>query len=606
MLPTVASAVEVQVPAVALVDVPTEVRISAAEPRATIVIEFGEQTYSTITDDDGAATLLIRPPSSGARTLTASDASGAATTTELRVIPGFVSILPPLLAIVAALVMRNVIPALLLGIWCGATALNAFTPRGALDGLLDGFAVFVVGALADRDHAAIILFSLMIGGMVGIITRNGGMAGIVTKVVSRAATAVRGQLAVWAMGLIVFFDDYSNTLVVGNTARALTDRLRISREKLAYLVDSTAAPVVCIALVTTWIGYEVGLIGSALEQIPEITQPAYTVFLYSIPYSFYPILAIFFVFLVAATGRDFGPMRRAEERARQGIVAPPSEHELPAIHGDALEAKEGVPLRAINGVVPVAVLVVSLLAGLAATGSGDTLTDVIGSADSYLAMLWASLLGAFTAAVMTLLQRILNTHETVDAWFGGVRAMFFAMIVLVLAWSLSEVTARLHTADFLVSVLGGSLMPQLVPAAVFILSAVTAFTTGTSWGTLGILMPLVVPLTWAVMQQNGLTAPGDMHIFYSAIACNLAGAVWGDHCSPISDTTVLSSMASGCDHIEHVRTQMPYALLVGSSAVLLGTVPAAFGVSPLLMLFIAAGFLGIMLRVLGEVPRAGP
>jgi Na+/H+ antiporter NhaC len=250
--------------------------------------------------------------------------------------------------------------------------------------------------------------------------------------------------------------------------------------------------------------------------------------------------------------------------------------------------------------VPLIVLIGALLVSLYVTGEGDTLTDIIGSADAYKAMLWASLLGAITAAAMTVSQKILSAEETVDAWYGGVRAMLFAMIVLVLAWSLSSVTAALHTADYLVSVLAETLPPALVPATVFILSAVTAFTTGTSWGTMGILMPLVIPLTWAVMGAGNLQDAEHMHLLYSAIACNLAGAVWGDHCSPISDTTVLSSMASGCDHIEHVRTQMPYALLVSMVAIAAGTVPGGYGMPPLISLLAGMALLVIVLRYFGS------
>jgi Na+/H+ antiporter NhaC len=257
-------------------------------------------------------------------------------------------------------------------------------------------------------------------------------------------------------------------------------------------------------------------------------------------------------------------------------------------------------MRAMNAFIPIIVLIFSLLVGLYATGEGDTMTDIIGSANSYTAMLWASLLGAMTAAIMTISQKILTTHETVDAWFGGVRAMLFAMIVLILAWALSDISMALNTADYLVSILADSLPAEMVPVTVFILSAITAFTTGTSWGTLGILMPLVVPLCWAVMQVNGVADAEHMHILYSAIACNLAGAVWGDHCSPISDTTVLSSMASGCDHIEHVRTQMPYALLVGIVAISIGTIPGAYGLPPIISIIVGAI---ILIAVLGYFGR---
>ena len=586
-------------PSVALAGIDVDIHYSGFESGEGVELRVGENSYTSVALADGSGTVIAFVANSGTVSVQAIAASGSASA-DLRVVPGWLSVLPPILAILVALLLRNVIPALLLGIWLGATTLNSFNAAGVFSGLLDSFEVFVVAALADRDHAAIILFSFMMAGMVGIITRNGGMAAVVRRMVQRAKTAVGAQLSVWLLGLMIFFDDYSNTLVVGNTARALTDQLRVSREKLAYIVDSTAAPVVCLALATTWIGYEVGLVDAAIANIDELTEPAYTMFLKSIPYSFYPILAILFVLAVSASGRDFGPMRTAELRARGGQVQSEFTQELPALHGDSLDAKPNVPERPVNAVLPIIILIVALLLSLYVTGEGESLTEIIGSADAYKAMLWASFLGALTAAVLSVAQRILTTHEVVDAWFGGVRAAMFAMIVLVLAWSLSSVTESLHTADYLVSVLAGNLSPQLVPATVFVLSAITAFTTGTSWGTMGILMPLVIPLCWAVMQQSGMDTPAHMHILYSAIACNLAGAVWGDHCSPISDTTVLSSMASGCDHIEHVRTQMPYAFVVGTVALLLGTLPAGFGVSPLLLLPLGTALLVGLLFVLGR------
>ena len=593
-------AIEIEMPQVALSNVAAEIKISDIAEKESIEIHFDGKNLNGIADQYGHVTFMAEFTSSGTHEVLITQAGSDSSIFNLRVIPGWISIVPPLLAILMALLLRNVIPALIAGIWFGAAALISFSPAGIFQGLLNGFQVYVVRALSNEDHAAIILFSMMIGGMVGIITRNGGMNSIVMLLVSRAKTAIGGQVSVWLMGLMIFFDDYSNTLVVGNTARPLTDHLKISREKLAYIVDSTAAPVVCLALITTWIGYEVGLIDAALSGIPELTEPAYTVFLHSIPYSFYPILAIIFVFTVAYTGKDMGPMYAAEVRARNGQVSPINSMDTPAIQGDNLEPKAGVKMRAINAFIPIIVLIVSLLAGLYITGEGENLTDIIGSANSYVAMLWASLLGAMTAAIMTISQKILTTHETVDAWFGGVRAMLFAMIVLILAWALSDISMALHTADYLVSILADSLPAQMVPATVFVLSAITAFTTGTSWGTLGILMPLVVPLCWAVMQVNGMATPEHMHILYSAIACNLAGAVWGDHCSPISDTTVLSSMASGCDHIEHVRTQMPYALLVGFVAIIIGTVPGAYGFSPIISILLGGVILVGILNYFGK------
>ena len=607
--PLAAAALEADVPGVVLDEVPFEVLVSDAPAGAAIEVRLEGQVHTAIADESGTATIAdLVIGSSGRYTL--EFVSGAESgTVDLRVMPGWVSLMPAFTAIAVALIIRSVVPALLLGIWLGATALQSFTPKGAAIGLLDSFQVFVANAVADVDHAAIILFTMMIGGMVGIITRNGGMMSIVKMVVSRAQTAVGAQVAAWLMGLMIFFDDYANTLVVGNTARPITDQLKISREKLAYIVDSTAAPVVSIALITTWIGYEVSLIDEALQDITELADvPAYAIFLQSIPYSFYPILAIVFVLMVAVTGRDMGPMYTAEVRARKGQVFSVDDDGSGSENSDTLEPKPDVPARPLNAFVPIIVLVVALLGGLYATGEGDTIRDIIGDADPYKAMMWASFIGALTAALMSIGQRILTTHETVDAWYGGARATLFGMIVLVLAWSMSDVTTALNAKGYLITILGDSMPAAWVPAAVFVLAGVTAFATGTSWGTMGILVPLVVPLAWAVMSVNGMTEVGDMHILYSSVSCVLAGAVWGDHCSPISDTTVLSSIASGCNHIEHVRTQLPYAMLVGLVAIVFGTVPGGYGVPPWVSLLVGGLVLYVVLRFRGrqaDVDAAG-
>ena len=600
-IPMDGNAVEIEAPKIALDGVTFEVVVSGVPAGADVTLQVGADSMRAVADESGAATFTDLVLPGGPPAAITAAAAGDSASTSLRVLPGWMSLMPAFLAIAVALLIRNVVPALLLGLWLGSTALQGFSPLGALKGLLDVFTVFIVNALANPDHAAIILFTMMIGGMVGIITRNGGMASIVRVVVSKAKTAIGGQVSVWLMGLMIFFDDYANTLVVGNTARSITDHLKISREKLAYIVDSTAAPVVTLALVTTWIGYQVSLIDQAMTDIDGLTgMTAYSMFLHSIPYSFYPILAVLFVLAVASSGRDMGPMYTAERRARGGEVEARSGDAMPAMDGDTLEAKPDVPMRPVNAFLPILVLIIALAAGMYITGEGDTLTDIVGSADPYTAMMWASFIGALVAAGLSIGQRILSAHETVDAWYGGARATLFGMIVLILAWSMSAVTSDLNAKGYLISILGESLPVALVPAVVFVLAAITAFSTGTSWGTMGILLPLVLPLTWAVMTVSGVADASGMHIMYSAIACVLAGAVWGDHCSPISDTTVLSSIASGCDHIEHVRTQLPYALLVGIVAIGIGTIPAGYGVPPWVSLIVGAVILLSVLRFFGR------
>lgn len=520
----------------------------------------------------------------------------------------WISILPPLVAIVLALAFRQVVIALFAGLWLGAFFVNGGDPMAAWTGLLDTLAVYLRGALADADHAAIILFSLMIGGMVGIISRNGGMLGVVDRITRWASTPRRGQLATTGLGVGIFFDDYANTLIVGNTMRAVTDRLRVSREKLAYIVDSTAAPVAAVALVTTWIGMQVGLIGEAVGRIDGYDEAAYSVFLKSLAYSFYPLLALAFVVMVTWSGRDFGPMLTAERHAREHGVTTAAGARNARLAGelDAMLPEAGTARRARNAVVPIAVLVVATLGGLWVTGRADAgagapLRDVIGSADSYRSLMWGSLLGVISALVMTAAQRLMPLEDALDAWLAGIKSVLPAMLILMLAWALSAVSEQLGTAAYLTSALGDTISPAALPTLVFVMAAVTAFSTGTSWGTMGILMPLVVPLAWAVLGSDGVAGDAaDLQVLYASVSAVLAGAVWGDHCSPLSDTTILSSMASGCDHIAHVRTQLPYALLVGGAAILLGLVPVGLGVPWWVCLPLGLLVLAITLRLIGR------
>ncbi len=520
---------------------------------------------------------------------------------------GLWSIVPPLAAILLALITRSVIPSLFFGIWLGAWIAMGFDDTGAWtgfvltagwEGLLNTIGVYIRDGMADADRVSIILFSLLIGGMVGIISRSGGLQGVVNRIIGFASDDKRAQLTTSGLGIAIFFDDYANTLVVGNTLRPVTDSHRVSREKLAYLVDSTAAPVATIALVTTWIGYEVGLIDAAVANIEGFNESAYSIFLNSLAYSFYPVLALVFVFVVAWTGRDFGPLLEAERRARTTgkLIRDGASIDQAAIEADELLPEPKQPQRAINAVIPIVTLVFGVIAGLVVTGEGDSLREIIGSADTYRALLWASLLSCIVAAALGMSQGILTIDEVMSSWYAGMRTMMLAMIVLVLAWALADTTSAIGTADYLTRSLDTFVSPWVLPPIVFLLAAVVAFATGSSWSTMGILMPLVVPLAWALIDGGA----DQMHVMYSAISCVLAGAVWGDHCSPISDTTVLSSMASGCDHIDHVRTQIPYATLVGGVALLVGTIPSALGVPSWIAFIVAIAILIGIHRVLSK------
>ena len=531
--------------------------------------------------------------------------------------PAWFSLLPPLLAIVLALIFREVITALLAGIWLGALAVAGYNPLSATWRLVDDYVVHAVGDTGG--HTQIIVFSLMLGGMVGLISKNGGTAGAARRVARIAWNRKRGKLATSMAGLAIFFDDYANTLVVGNTMRPITDRLKISREKLAYLIDSTAAPVAAIVPISTWVGYQVSLIGDGISVAAGETLGGtgaeaaflgglspYAVFVQTIPYLFYPLLAIAFVVLTSVMNRDFGPMARAEARAAAGggLLA---EGATPVVDtGKSFAtAKEGVPPHWWNAAVPVLTVVLVVLGGLYTSGRGAvgadaSLRDIFGAADPFSTLLWGSLAGCIVAVILSTSQRILSVRECVEAWIGGMKAMMVAMIILTLAWSLGAVVKDVGTAAYLTQILDGNLPLALLPALVFVTSGAMAFATGTSWTTMAIMLPLVIPLAVSLAGGSGFVDGSQYGILLATTSSVLAGAIWGDHCSPISDTTVLSSTAAACDHVEHVRTQLPYAILVGAVGLLLGSVGTSLGLPNWVALLGGVGVLFVFLRLFGK------
>lgn len=486
--------------------------------------------------------------------------------------PRWTSILPPLIAIALALAFRHVVLALVLGVWLGSFLLTGPSLFSSFARLLD---THIADAMANRGHVSILIFSMLLGGMLGLITHNGGARGLASWVRGEGSRR-RGQLTTWFLGLVIFFDDYANALLVGSSMRPVTDRLRISREKLAFLVDATAAPVSSLALISSWIAVEVGYIEDQFVHL-GIERDAYVTFVETIPYRFYPVLMLVFVAWVAARGRDFGPMLVAERRAVvEGRVLRPGARPASDFHDEA--ARQDVPGRPMNAIVPVFVVVLVAAVGIyldgqskaVSAGLEPSLRTIVGEASSSAALLWASGAGCVAGLVMSLGTRALTLTESMEAWMSGMRGMLLAAVILVLAWALGGVCRDLGTADFLIGAVGDWLTPMWIPATVFVLSGLVSFATGTSWGTMAILFPLVVPLAHEA-------APGDAGILLGTVSSILAGSVWGDHCSPISDTTILSSMATSCDHMDHVRTQLPYALWVGGVGLLFAEVPVAAG-----------------------------
>lgn len=518
-------------------------------------------------------------------------------------LPGFFTLLPPLIAILLALITKDVFSSLFLGIFTASLMLNFLNPLKAFLRAID---TYIVNVLTSPDKISIVIFTLMLGAMVGVMSKSGGIEGIVKSLSKRVHSSKTTQFYTWLLGIFIFFDDYTNTLIVGNTMRPLADRWRVSREKLAYIVDSTSAPVASVALISTWVGFEISLIGEGFRHV-GIKMDPYFVFLRTIPLRFYVIFALFFGFLIIITGREFGPMLKAEKRAQMGKVLRDGATPLSNFQVRDLLPEEGIPKRWINGIFPVIVVIFLTFVGLYLSGLSTLgkvpegplirrLGLIFSSGDSFKALLWASFSGFLVALFLSVSQKLLRVAEAVRAGIEGMKAMLTAVLILTLAWALSQTIMEMGTGEYLVSVLSGKFDPRLLPASVFLISGIISFSTGTSWGTMSIVYPLVIPLAHSLAKGQ----PYYEHVLIGTIAAVLSGAVFGDHCSPISDTTIMSSMASSCDHIDHVTTQIPYALTVAFVSIFFGILPLNFGIPYIISFILVAGVLTAILFLLGK------
>ncbi len=579
-----------------------------------VVVQINNNSFD-ITIKDGIITIPYNFPDQEILTVSIGNFSES---TPVNPIPLWLSILPPILAILIALIIREVYSALFAGIWIGTSIIYFYKGSAFFIAIFKGFLAildtYIIESLNNSGHLSIILFSMIIAATVSLISKNGGMKGVVNQLSKFAKSPRSGSLVTWAMGIVIFFDDYANTLVVGNTMRPLTDRLKISREKLSYIIDSTAAPVASVAFVTTWIGAELSYIQDGINTL-NIDESAYGVFFNSLAYSYYPFFTLAFVFILIWNKVDYGPMLKAERNARN-LISTENLSVDTKISNDMMEeisVKDGITPRSFNAVIPVLIIIFGTLTALIYTGWNkdvwnntslgffEKLSDTIGNADSYIALLWASLGALFAALILTLSQRLLSLADAVESIIQGFKTMLPAIMILTLAWSVALITEHLHTADFISGLLiDASLSPYLIPVITFIISALVSFSTGSSWGTMAILYPLILPSGWLVAESSGLDYDTTLSIFHNIAAAVLTGSVLGDHCSPISDTTILSSLASSCPHIEHVRTQLPYALTTGVVAIFIGTIPASYGISPWILF--PAGIISIyfIIRIFGK------
>ncbi|MCA9083869.1 MAG: hypothetical protein KDA81_07425 [Planctomycetaceae bacterium] len=481
---------------------------------------------------------------------------------------------PPLLAVGLAIAWREVNFALILAVMTGALLVSDGVPGTAID----VFSETLVSQIADNDHASVILFTVMLGAMISVMNRSGGTTAAVQQITRFADTREKTMGMTWLSGLVVFFDDYANTMLIGGAMRPLYERMKLSRAKLAFIIDSTAAPVAGLAI-STWTAFEIDQVQAGLNAIGS-TGNAGSVFFATIPFRFYPLAMIAMVGLLSFSGRDFGPMRRREQQQLEHTAH--EENVLP----DAQQRSvwlAGLPVMVLVGIVVV----------------------FWRRIDAYQLLLTASLSAAFTAVTIATLSRALTLHEASKAFVSGIESMIPAIVVLVLAWSISGVcdAEHLDTAGYIISLVKESLRAEFLPAIAFLVSGAVAFSIGSSFTTMALLLPTFIPLAFSLFGHGAESADLlDQPAFLGTIGAVLSGAIFGDHCSPISDTTVLSSAAAGCDHLEHVVTQMPYAVVVAAVSLCCGYLPVGFGYSCWVALPLTVAATVVVLVLLGKKP----
>jgi tetracycline resistance efflux pump len=465
--------------------------------------------------------------------------------------PTWISLLPPVLAIVVAIWSKQVYLSLAGGLWLSWTILAGWNPIQGLGDAIQG----TVAVFGSEGDARAIMFTIAIGALIATIEASGGVRGFVHYLEQHkwVNSAKRSQLLAWATGMVIFIESNITVLVAGPVARPLCDRYKCSREKLAYIIDSTSAPVCILIPMNAWGAYNLQLLeGLGVEN-------ALSVFLESILFNFYAIVAVVMVLVVILWDVNFGPMKKAEERTRGGVLLWPDA--TPMIDEDVLspEPNDKIPPRAINMVVPIAAMVLFMPLGLYITGNG-VFTDGSGSTS----VLWSVLFGLAASWVLLLTQGAFTQGELVKIGLRGAGGLVPLALILLLAIALGDVVQTLGTGRYVAQVTAGTMPTFVYLPLVFIVSGGIAFSTGTSWGTFAIMLPIAVP---AAMTLGLPLAP--------FVAASLSGGIFGDHCSPISDTTIIASMAAATDHIDHVRTQLPYALIGGGIATVLFAVLGA-------------------------------
>lgn len=456
--------------------------------------------------------------------------------------PSWYSVLPPIIAIILAIWTKQVILSLFAGIWMGFTLLNGFNPITGVTAGLDG----IINVFSDPGDTRVLIFTLLIGSLIATIEHTGGVRGFVHFLETRrwVHNGVRAQILAWATGLFIFIESNITLLVAGSVSRPLFDRYKVSREKLAYLIDATSAPVCVMIPLNAWGAVIVGLIGST-----GIENPL-EMFIASIPYNFYAISAIILSAVVIWKNINIGPMKKAEERTQRGELLWPDATPMVDISEELIEDDpDNIPSAALM-LLPILAMILMMPIGLYITGDGNIIEG-----SGSVSVLWSVIFALVVAWIMNFTHGEHSINELMKLFMKGAGGLLPIATILLFALALGDVARELGTGIYVANLVGETIPEPLLAPLIFLVSAFIAFSVGSSWGTFAIMIPIAIPVATTL----GLPVP-------LLLGAAISGAIFGDHASPISDTTVVASMASATDHIDHVRTQLPYALIAAAFA----------------------------------------
>ena len=456
--------------------------------------------------------------------------------------PSWYSILPPIMAIILAIWTKQVILSLFAGIWMGFTILSGFNPLTGVTASLDG----IINVFTDPGDTRVILFTVIIGSLIATIEHSGGVRGFVHFLETRrwVHNGFRAQILAWGTGLVIFIESNITLLVAGSVGRPLFDRYKVSREKLAYLIDATSAPVCVMIPLNAWGAVIIGLIASTGIENPLAT------FIASIPYNFYAIAAIILSAVVIWKNINIGPMKKAEERTQNGDILWPGALPMVDISAEEVVDAPGEVPSALLMVLPITAMILMMPLGLYVTGDGNIIEG-----SGSVSVLWAVCVALLVSWLMILGKGTSSVNELMRIFMKGAGGILPIAAILLFALALGDVAIALGTGTYVATAVGDTIPAPLLAPLVFLTSSFIAFSVGSSWGTFAIMIPIAIPIATTL----GLSVE-------LMLGAAISGAIFGDHASPISDTTVVASMASATDHIDHVRTQLPYAVTAASFA----------------------------------------